>query len=124
MICANPDTVYRRGDRLVWCAGALADIYETFGGSVVRLGKPSPRIYAMAREHLGAATRLSPHRVLAIGDGPATDITGAARGGMDSLFIGSGIHRLGECEAFLAQAIAVLDKHRVRGTYASPALRW
>jgi len=124
MICANPDTVYRRGDRLVWCAGALADIYEIFGGSVVRLGKPSPRIYAMAREHLGEATRLSPHRVLAIGDGPATDITGAAREGMDSLFIGSGIHRLAECEAFLAQVIAVLDEHCVRGTYASPALRW
>jgi HAD superfamily hydrolase (TIGR01459 family) len=124
MICANPDTVYRRGDRLVWCAGALAEIYEGFGGSVVRLGKPGPRIYALAREHLGAATRLSSHRVLAIGDGPATDVAGAAREGMDSLFIGSGIHGLAASEDFLARAVAVLDEHRVCGTYASPALCW
>ena len=31
-------------------------------------------------------------RILAIGDGPATDLLGANRQGLDSLFIASGIH--------------------------------
>lgn len=125
MVCANPDTVYRRGSRLVWCAGALAEIYEEFGGSVMRLGKPWPLIYAMARDRLGDAQPASgPRRILAIGDGPATDVAGAVREGMDSLFIGAGIHGLGASGAFLAQAGSVLDQHRVRATYAAPALRW
>ena len=31
MICANPDHLVERGDRLVYCAGALAAIYERAG---------------------------------------------------------------------------------------------
>jgi HAD superfamily hydrolase (TIGR01459 family) len=124
MICANPDTVYRRGARLIWCAGALADIYEAFGGVVLRLGKPAPRIYDLARGRLGARSSAQPARVLAIGDGPATDVRGAESQGLDSLFIGGGIHGLRACDDFLADAIAVLAKHGVAGTYASPVLRW
>ncbi len=32
MLCANPDLVVERGDKLIWCAGALAQVYEEIGG--------------------------------------------------------------------------------------------
>ncbi|HKT54717.1 MAG TPA: TIGR01459 family HAD-type hydrolase, partial [Caulobacteraceae bacterium] len=32
MICANPDRVVQRGDQLVYCGGALADLYTGLGG--------------------------------------------------------------------------------------------
>ena len=54
----------------------------------------------------------------------ATDVRGAESQGLDSLFIGGGIHGLRACDDFLADAIAVLAKHGVAGTYASPVLRW
>ncbi|MEO7223315.1 MAG: TIGR01459 family HAD-type hydrolase, partial [Devosia sp.] len=34
MICANPDRVVEHGDRLIYCGGALADLYEARGGLV------------------------------------------------------------------------------------------
>jgi len=40
MVCANPDIVVRLGERLYWCAGALARDYEALGGRVVMAGKP------------------------------------------------------------------------------------
>src|SRR5262249_15653495 len=32
MICANPDVVVERGHELVYCAGAIADLYAAAGG--------------------------------------------------------------------------------------------
>jgi len=40
MVCANPDVVVERGDRLIYCAGALADAYQALGGEVYYAGKP------------------------------------------------------------------------------------
>ncbi len=94
MICANPDRVVQRGDRLIPCAGALADLYEGLGGRVTIAGKPFPPIYAAA---LGQAERLAGRpldraRVLAVGDGLLTDVMGAERAGLPLLFIATGIH--------------------------------
>ena len=94
MICANPDLVVEVGDRLHTCAGAIAQRYETLGGTVVQAGKPFPPIYERAldlvRERTGA---VPPSRILAIGDAMHTDMAGAANQGYDGLFITSGIHR-------------------------------
>jgi HAD superfamily hydrolase (TIGR01459 family) len=95
MICANPDIVIHRGDTLIYCAGALARRYEELGGSVVYAGKPYTPIYDRAlalAEHIRGAPIAKP-RVLAIGDGMRTDVTGAARAGLDVLFVTGGIHR-------------------------------
>ncbi len=94
MICANPDIMVQRGPRLIYCAGALAALYETLGGAVLTAGKPHPPIYAMARDAAGAALGrpADPRRTLVIGDGLATDIAGANRQGLAALFIASGIH--------------------------------
>ena len=48
MICANPDIVVRFGGRLIYCAGALAELYEKLGGSVVYAGKPHAPIYELS----------------------------------------------------------------------------
>src|SRR6186713_1052237 len=70
MLCANPDVVVERGKDLVYCAGALADLYQSMGGEVLYAGKPYASIYEMA---LGRAKTLRKgdvplSRVLAIGD--------------------------------------------------------
>ena len=95
MICANPDIVIHRGETLIFCAGALARRYEDLSGSVIYAGKPYARIYerALAFAERARGAPLAKHRVLAIGDGMKTDIVGAARAGLDALFVTHGIHR-------------------------------
>jgi len=94
MVCGNPDVVVERGDKLVYCAGAIADLYGSLGGEVLYAGKPYRPIYdtalAKAAKVRGAKAPLS--RVLAIGDSVRTDLKGAATFGVDCLFITAGIH--------------------------------
>jgi len=94
MLCANPDIVVQRGDRLIYCGGALAQLYESLGGKVLMAGKPYPIIYdlslAQGTEALGRP--VDPARVLCIGDGLPTDVRGANARGLDVLFVASGIH--------------------------------
>jgi HAD superfamily hydrolase (TIGR01459 family) len=94
MICANPDHLVERGDRLVWCAGALAALYEKQGGRVVYAGKPYAPIYLLALEtvDLLAKREVPRSEILAIGDGINTDIAGAASLGIGSVFVASGLH--------------------------------
>ncbi|MPZ59127.1 MAG: TIGR01459 family HAD-type hydrolase [Rhizobiales bacterium] len=94
MVCANPDVVVERGEKLVYCAGAIADLYQHLGGEVLYAGKPHRPLYdqalAQAETLRGRATPLE--RVLAIGDSVRTDLAGAVGLGVDCLFITSGIH--------------------------------
>lgn len=94
MICANPDLKVERGERLVYCAGALAEAYAAMGGTVTHAGKPHRPLYELAfrrlAEHLGRP--VDRRRVLAIGDGLKTDMAGAAANGLDALFIASALH--------------------------------
>ena len=94
MICANPDHLVERGDKLVYCAGALAAIYDTMGGSVIYAGKPHAPIYELALKTISGLAERSVARdeVLAIGDGVNTDIAGAAALGIDAVFVASGLH--------------------------------
>jgi len=94
MICANPDLVVERGTRLIYCAGTLADLYLSLGGSVLYAGKPHRPIYddALAKAAQVRAGPIALDRVLAIGDSIRTDLTGAAKLGVDCLFVTAGIH--------------------------------
>jgi HAD superfamily hydrolase (TIGR01459 family) len=89
MHCLNPDRMVVRGGVAEPCAGALADVYEQFGGEVRWYGKPHPAIYEHA---LGVAGHPPKDQVLAVGDGLPTDILGAARMGFDAVFVTGGIH--------------------------------
>ncbi|MFI4935034.1 MAG: TIGR01459 family HAD-type hydrolase [Caulobacterales bacterium] len=130
MICANPDRVVQRGDRLVYCGGALAQLYESLGGAVQMAGKPYAAIYDAcldeASRQLGAL--IDRARVLAIGDGVATDVAGANRAAIDILFIATGIHgaeTLGADGGLDAAKVdALLAKDGARATYAMADLTW
>ena len=94
MVCGNPDVVVERGPRLVYCAGAIADLYATMGGEVLYAGKPYRPIYDMALAKAQAATgrKVAASRVLAIGDSVRTDLRARAPLGVDFLFVTAGIH--------------------------------
>jgi HAD superfamily hydrolase (TIGR01459 family) len=87
--CLNPDRLVMHGGVAEACAGALADLYEELGGAVIWYGKPHAAIYEHAL-HLAGDPPLD--EVLAVGDGLQTDMLGAARMGIDAVFISGGIH--------------------------------
>jgi HAD superfamily hydrolase (TIGR01459 family) len=126
LICANPDIVVERGDRLIYCAGAIAELYRELGGEVIFYGKPHRPIYEramqLAAERRGHAAALS--RVLAIGDSVRTDLAGAHGFGIDLLFVTRGIHS----EEF--EGIDQLDPASVKELFGHPPraltreLRW
>jgi len=94
MVCGNPDVVVERGPALVYCAGAIADLYATMGGEVLYAGKPYRPIYdlALAKAETAAGHKIASDRVLAVGDSVRTDFKGARTVGVDFLFVTSGIH--------------------------------
>jgi len=116
LVCANPDIVVERGDRLIYCAGAVAELYLELGGEVIFYGKPHRPIYeraiALASERRGHAVELN--RVLAIGDSVRTDLAGAQSFGIDCLFVTRGIHS----EEF--EGIDQLDPASVRELFGHP----
>ena len=79
MICANPDIMVERGDRMIWCGGALARDYVALGGKASMAGKPHHLIYEAAHKIANDLTgkTLAKTNILAIGDGLFTDIKGA-----------------------------------------------
>lgn len=126
LLCANPDIIVQFGDRMIWCAGAVARDYEKLGGRVIMAGKPYPPIYELAyRELEGLGVKPEKSRLLAIGDGVPTDLLGANRQGLDVLFVASGMH--GETlwsDGALdpAKVEVALAAEGARATYAMSAL--
>ncbi len=131
MVCANPDRRVQRGDKTIYCAGALADVYAEFGGEVVMAGKPYAPIYdlayAEAERRLGRAPDRG--RLLALGDGLRTDVEGANAQGLDVLFTAaSGVHAGEVVEAdgqlSLARTEALLAGVGASATYVMGELAW
>ena len=126
-ICANPDIVVERGDRLIWCAGALARDYAQLGGRTEIAGKPHRPIYeaALAAASDLAGGEVAREKVLAIGDGMLTDVKGAADNGFDVLYVSGGIHaaEYGESHApDLQRLAAFLERHGYSPVAAMPRL--
>ncbi|SIS50730.1 TIGR01459 family HAD-type hydrolase [Phaeovulum vinaykumarii] len=91
LLCANPDIVVDVGDQRIYCAGALAALYEEMGGQALYFGKPHPPIYDLAARRLAALGGAEEGRILAIGDGVNTDLVGAMGEDLDALFITGGL---------------------------------
>ncbi len=92
LLCANPDIIVDRGEEREWCAGAIAKMYTDMGGESLYFGKPHPPIYDLARRRLAEiGHHFDDADILAIGDGPHTDISGAMGEGLESLFISGGL---------------------------------
>jgi HAD superfamily hydrolase (TIGR01459 family) len=126
LVCANPDIVVERGDRLIYCAGAIAELYRELGGEVIFYGKPHRPIYQRAMELAGERQShpVELKKVLAIGDSVRTDLAGAHGFGIDCLFVTRGIH----AEDF--EDIDQLDPASVKELFGHPPralmreLRW
>ena len=129
MICANPDIVVQRGDKLIYCGGALAQRYEQLGGQVIMAGKPHAPIYdlCLGEAQVLLGKHLDRSRVLCIGDAVATDAKGANDQDLDVLFVASGIHgaeTIGEDGLDASAVEQLLAKDGARATYAIADLAW
>ena len=89
MVCSNPDLVVNIGDQQHICAGTYALYYENIGGTVSYHGKPHEPVYLEAQQILGITDK---SKILAVGDALHTDIQGANKFGVDSIFNLVGIH--------------------------------
>ncbi len=128
MLCANPDVMVDRGDKRIYCAGALGQAYTEMGGEVHYFGKPHPPIYDLAYQHLIdiSGREIAPKKIIGIGDGIYTDIQGAIGENIDSLFITGGL--AAEATATDGQPDAgalkqFLEKAQLTPTYSMGHLR-
>jgi HAD superfamily hydrolase (TIGR01459 family) len=120
-LCANPDIVVQRGDKLIYCAGAIARLYESMGGEAVYYGKPYAPVFRAALDHARAKGKAA--HPLVIGDGLETDILGANRLGLDALFIAGGIHGT-EINGAPGAVGALLRQNGVTALAAMRRLAW
>ena len=125
MVCANPDIVVNWGGRIVYCAGALAEIYAELGGEVIYGGKPHRPIYNLAMKEIeklvGEPVPIS--KVLAVGDSIKTDIGGANANGLDALFV-TGANGIHESEAGADSIGAALKEAGAHAVAAMETLTW
>ena len=125
LICANPDKTVHIGDRQVYCAGAIAELYENSGGEVIWIGKPYPPIYNLARQRILDITDTQENRILAIGDGIETDILGANQEELDVVFVTSGLmSHLEKTTHTHTQIVALLQQCNVYANYHLKQLSW
>lgn len=127
-ICANPDIMVERGERIIWCAGALARDYAQLGGRTLIAGKPYAPVYDVAMREVAEilGRPVERRQVLAIGDGMLTDIKGAADNGFDVLYVSGGIHARDYGDASQpdpARLAAFLDRHAYHPVAVIPRLR-
>ena len=114
LICTNPDLIVHRGNTVEYCAGTIAEIFESLGGQVIYFGKPHKEIYQMCFS--------KNEKAIAIGDNLNTDIKGANNMNIDSIFISSGVHRTEfKRESELSN---LSKKYQVKLTYHQPELIW
>lgn len=127
--CANPDIVVERGERLVYCAGALAQLYVELGGDTTIIGKPYKPVYDAALDAIGRVLGrpADKRRVLAIGDGLPTDIKGAWGQGIDVLMVTAGIHGADFGDLMSPDPVRLAARLQVEGLgirAAIPRLAW
>ena len=114
LICTNPDLTVHRGQQEEYCAGSIAQVFESLGGKVVYFGKPYKEIYSLCFNNK--------EKVLAIGDNLRTDIKGANNLNIDSIFISNGVHR---CEFKNQNELKeLLVKYKVESNYFQSELTW
>ncbi|QKC81507.1 TIGR01459 family HAD-type hydrolase [Mesorhizobium sp. NZP2077] len=86
--CTNPDRIMLTAVGPRFGAGEIADLYESLGGSVTRIGKPYPAIFDAALALAGEPDRKS---VVCIGDSVEHDISGGNGAGIATALVLGGI---------------------------------
>jgi len=92
MICANSDRVIVQNGEIFSCCGALGLFYQKEGGEVCYHGKPQIKMYEEIL--LNYQIDVPKNKIVMIGDSLVTDIQGANRFGIDSIFISTGVDAL------------------------------
>lgn len=91
LICANPDLLVQRGNKLIPCAGSISKKYYDMGGESINIGKPYSPIFEEAISSINRLNNLVDNKIMVIGDGLDTDIKGANIVGLDSLLVLGGL---------------------------------
>lgn len=86
--CTNPDKIMLTAVGPRFGAGQLADLYESLGGSVIRIGKPDLPIFDAALALAGDPDRGT---VVCVGDSVEHDIAGGLGAGVATALVLSGI---------------------------------
>ncbi|RWP09971.1 MAG: TIGR01459 family HAD-type hydrolase [Mesorhizobium sp.] len=86
--CTNPDKIMLTAVGPRFGAGQLADLYESLGGSVTRIGKPYTPIFDAALALAGNPDRSS---VVCVGDSVEHDVAGGIGAGVATALVLSGI---------------------------------
>ncbi|RUX92861.1 MULTISPECIES: TIGR01459 family HAD-type hydrolase [unclassified Mesorhizobium] len=86
--CTNPDRIMLTAVGPRFGAGEIADLYESLGGSVTRIGKPYKAIFDAALEMAGKPDR---SLVVCVGDSVEHDISGGNSAGIATALVLSGI---------------------------------
>jgi HAD superfamily hydrolase (TIGR01459 family) len=127
LVLTNADTSVRIAGALYLGIGALATVYQSFGGVVRIYGKPRTDVFAAALAAVGVA---DPARALMIGDTLATDIAGARAAGIATVLVtGAGSHthelHVGSGSALCADALAgLVESTRIAPHHVMEALQW
>jgi len=117
MLCLNPDMeVVKISGEVYPCAGVLAFDYEKIGGKVTYFGKPYPEVYEHCMKIFAGTPK---QKILAIGDGIATDIAGATRFGVDSVLVTGGILKKNG-----GDIAALCKKYNAAPNYIIPAFQF
>ncbi|TIL23302.1 MAG: TIGR01459 family HAD-type hydrolase [Mesorhizobium sp.] len=86
--CTNPDKIMLTAVGPRFGAGQLADLYESLGGSVTRIGKPYTPIFDAALALAGNPDRST---VVCVGDSVEHDVAGGIGAGVATALVLSGI---------------------------------
>jgi HAD superfamily hydrolase (TIGR01459 family) len=86
--CTNPDKIMLTSVGPRFGAGQLADLYESLGGIVTRIGKPYAPIFDAALALIGNPDRST---VVCVGDSVEHDIAGGLGAGVATALVLSGI---------------------------------
>ncbi len=126
MVCVNPDISVVHGGKLILCAGALAEYYQTIGGEVRYHGKPYPSVYHSVVEMF---TTKDLSRTLAIGDSLITDIKGGNTFGIDTALVMTGLFQqeLGrefDPDIQMSRLEKVCAHKGAHPTYLIPQFQW
>ena len=126
MICANPDMRALMGDQTFLGPGEIAKRYNDFGGVVHYIGKPHTPIYKAAMERFDG---ILPSQMIMVGDSLGHDILGAARSGIDTCLVGTGIHAASykpvKTPEMLQKTLHTLSiNYGVRPNFFCPQFEW
>lgn len=116
-LCTNPDRIMLTPAGARFGAGRIADLYEELGGTVERIGKPEPRIYAAALDLLG---RPDPAGILCVGDSIEHDVAGGQGAGMKTALVATGVLE----DAGEAERARLYARHDAVPDFVLPAFAW